>query len=79
MKRSLLFLTLLFLGISVSLAQKKEKQYNIRTIAFYNLENLFDTINDTSINDEASPMMELKSNKSKVYWDSLRFSRQTRN
>ena len=71
MKISFLFLTLLFLGISVSLAQKKEKQYNIRTVAFYNLENLFDTINDTSINDEASPMMELKSNKSKVYWDKI--------
>ena len=52
-------------------AQKKGKQYNIRTIAFYNLENLFDTINDTSINDEASPMMELKSNRSEVYWDKI--------
>ena len=52
-------------------AQKKGKQYNIRTIAFYNLENLFDTINDTTINDEASPMMELKSNRSKVYWDKI--------
>ena len=52
-------------------AQKKGKQYKIRTIAFYNLENLFDTINDTPINDEASPMMELKSNRSKVYWDKI--------
>jgi len=50
---------------------QKGKKYNIRTIAFYNLENLFDTINDTTINDEASPMMELKANRSFVYWDKI--------
>jgi hypothetical protein len=60
-----------FLGILTAFAQKEGKQYNIRTIAFYNLENLFDTINDTSINDEASPIMELKTNRSKVYWDKI--------
>lgn len=49
----------------------QEKKYAIRTIAFYNLENLFDTINDPAINDEASPMMELKFNRSKVYWDKI--------
>ncbi|MDG2444362.1 MAG: endonuclease/exonuclease/phosphatase family protein, partial [Flavobacteriaceae bacterium] len=46
-------------------------QYTIRTVAFYNLENLFDTINDVTKNDEASPMMELKENRSKVYWDKI--------
>lgn len=70
MKNYIVFLTLLLLGFFTSYGQKA-KQYNIRTIAFYNLENLFDTINDTSINDEASPMMELKSNRSKVYWDKI--------
>lgn len=57
--------------IAVCNAQKNGKKYNIRTIAFYNLENLFDTINDVTKNDEASPIMELKSNKSKVYWDKI--------
>lgn len=71
MRKYLPFFTLLFLTISVTFSQSKGKKYNIRTIAFYNLENLFDTINDTSINDEASPMMELKSNRSKVYWDKI--------
>lgn len=47
------------------------KRYHIRTIAFYNLENLFDTINDVTINDEASPMMALKTNRSNVYWDKI--------
>ena len=50
---------------------KNAKKYTIRTIAFYNLENLFDTINDVTKNDEASPIMELKINKSKVYWDKI--------
>jgi hypothetical protein len=71
MKNTFTFFTLLFLFVFTTQAQKKGKQYNIRTIAFYNLENLFDTINDTSINDEASPMMELKSNRSEVYWDKI--------
>ncbi len=57
--------------ISTTYSQNNEKKYTIRTIAFYNLENLFDTINDPSINDEASPMMELKANRSKVYWDKI--------
>lgn len=48
-----------------------QTQYKIRTIAFYNLENLFDTINDTSINDEASPIMEVKGNRSITYFDKL--------
>ena len=47
------------------------KEYSIRTVAFYNLENLFDTINDVTKNDELSPMMELKENRSKVYWDKI--------
>lgn len=61
----LLFLS--FLGTS----QNKSKQYKIRTLAFYNLENLFDTINNPNKNDEASPMMQLKVNRSKVYWDKI--------
>ena len=69
-KNTYLFIILLF-QICISFSQKNEKKYTIRTIAFYNLENLFDTINDLSINDEASPMMELKFNRSKVYWDKI--------
>ncbi|MCA0131126.1 endonuclease/exonuclease/phosphatase family protein [Winogradskyella alexanderae] len=46
---------------------QSEKQFKIHTVAFYNLENLFDTINDPLKYDEASPMMELKANRSEVY------------
>ena len=33
-----------------------QQKFNIHTVAFYNLENLFDTINDPTKYDEASPM-----------------------
>ncbi|SDW19252.1 Endonuclease/Exonuclease/phosphatase family protein [Lutibacter oricola] len=48
-----------------------QKQYKIRTIAFYNLENLFDTKNDTLKNDEASPIMEIKTNRDSIYSQKL--------
>ena len=54
------------LVVTPNQAQEKKK-YKINTIAFYNVENLFDTINDPNKNDEASPIMNLKSNLSKVY------------
>ena len=47
-------------------AQEKKK-YKIHTVAFYNLENLFDTVNDPDKNDEASPMMEIKANREEIY------------
>ena len=64
-------LVLILLILTIGSVFCQEKKYAIRTIAFYNLENLFDTINDVSKNDEASPIMELKSNRSKVYWDKI--------
>ncbi len=69
MKRLFILILTVLLVSTKGFSQKK--QYLIRTVAFYNLENLFDTINNTAKNDEASPMMELKGNKSKVYWDKI--------
>ena len=48
-----------------------QKKYDIKTIAFYNLENLFDTENDTLIDDEASPIMEIKENREEIYQKKL--------
>ncbi|PHS53334.1 MAG: endonuclease [Lutibacter sp.] len=48
-----------------------QKSYQIRTIAFYNLENLFDTINDPTKNDEASPIMRIKGNRTAIYQKKL--------
>ena len=45
----------------------QERKFKIHTLAFYNLENLFDTINDPTKFDESSPMMELKSNREAIY------------
>ena len=57
---------LLLCSLTYVSAQTK-KTFKIHTIAFYNLENLFDTINDPTKFDEASPMMELKTNRSEIY------------
>ncbi|MBT8318181.1 MAG: endonuclease/exonuclease/phosphatase family protein [Lutibacter sp.] len=67
MKRfSLLILFLISTNLLFS-----QKNFQIKTIAFYNLENLFDTINDPTKNDEASPIMEIKENRSSVYKQKL--------
>jgi len=65
-KGSLLLVLLCFL---FSFGQSNN--YKIHTIAFYNLENLFDTINDLHKNDEASPMFAIKNNRSKIYIQKL--------
>lgn len=57
MKSTRILFTLLMLLI-VSTGMSQEKKFKIHTVAFYNLENLYDTINDPTINDEASPIME---------------------
>ncbi len=64
---SLLFLAIFLINTTVF----SQKQYEIRTVAFYNLENLFDTENDTLIDDESSPIMTLKGNKEAVYEQKL--------
>ncbi|BAO75385.1 endonuclease [Winogradskyella sp. PG-2] len=61
-----LLLLLAIVSFSGALAQQ-DKKFKIHTVAFYNLENLFDTINDPLKFDEASPIMEMKANRSEVY------------
>ncbi len=50
---------LLFSFSVVHVSAQSEKKYKINTIAFYNLENLYDPEDDTTIYDEASPIMEM--------------------
>ncbi len=47
------------IGMSLNAFAQKKKRYRINTVAFYNLENLFDTINDPNKLDEKSPIMEM--------------------
>lgn len=60
-------ITVLLLCSLTHVTAQTKKTFKIHTIAFYNLENLFDTINDPTKFDEASPMMELKTNRSEIY------------
>ncbi len=63
------FFTFSFMLIMLSniTAQENKRNFKIHTVAFYNLENLFDTINDVNKNDEASPIMEIRFNRGKIY------------
>ena len=60
-------LAILLVTISLNILAQEKRNFKIHTIAFYNVENLFDTINDVNKNDEASPMMEIKFNRSEIY------------
>ena len=61
---TLSFMLLILLNLT---AQENKRNFKIHTVAFYNLENLFDTINDINKNDEASPIMEIRFNRGKIY------------
>ena len=63
---------LIFMFVSIAAICQNGKQYKIRTVAFYNVENLFDTINDVTKNDEASPIMEMKGDRGRVYKDKIK-------
>ena len=58
------FMLLMLLNVT---GQENKRNFKIHTVAFYNLENLFDTINDENKNDEASPIMEIRFNRGKIY------------
>lgn len=63
----LVIISLLLTFTGFSQEEKKEKRFKIHTVAFYNLENLFDAVNDTTKLDEASPIMEMNANREEVY------------
>lgn len=62
-----LLLSFLILIMFGNAQVQNTKKFKIHTIAFYNLENLFDTINDPTKLDEYSPMMVLKTNRKAAY------------
>lgn len=66
-----LFLIFIFCMITNVRAQDK-KVYKIHTVAFYNLENLFDPVDDPTKFDEASPIMELNANREEAYQKKVR-------
>ncbi|MBP0902711.1 endonuclease/exonuclease/phosphatase family protein [Mariniflexile gromovii] len=56
-----------FLCFIAQVNAQDKKVYKIHTIAFYNLENLFDPVDDPTKFDEASPIMELNINREGIY------------
>jgi len=69
MKFTKVFVSIICMSLAFSsFSQENEnKRYKIRTIGFYNLENLFDTINDVNKFDEASPIMEMNTGREDAY------------
>jgi Endonuclease/Exonuclease/phosphatase family len=64
----LLLLVLVMSSTFLMSQQKAAPQYISAVVGFYNLENLFDTINDPSINDEEFlPLSEKKYNSNAYY------------
>ncbi|RYZ79285.1 MAG: endonuclease/exonuclease/phosphatase family protein, partial [Proteobacteria bacterium] len=51
-KRLIAVFVILF---AITSAKSQEKKYKVHTVAFYNLENLFDTINGPNNDEEYLP------------------------
>jgi len=68
--KSILIICLIFISFN-GFSQKKNKQYDIRTVAFYNVENLFDTINDPKKYDDDRTPTGKDHYTSKIYWDKI--------
>ena len=67
MKNLKFWLAALCLTVIFTTEAQEKKKFKIHTVGFYNLENLFDTINDPSKFDERSPIMEMRTKQFEVY------------
>ena len=68
MKKHTLIIAFWLFVVSFAFGQS---DYQLRTIAFYNVENLFDTVDDPEKNDEASPIMQIESDRAAIYKQKL--------
>ncbi|MBF6609414.1 MAG: endonuclease/exonuclease/phosphatase family protein [Flavobacterium sp.] len=57
------FIALFVVLFTFGTAQSQEKKYKVHTVAFYNIENLFDTINGPHNDDEYTPLRGWTSKK----------------
>ena len=68
MKKVLISALIFLCAITSCFSQtENKKEYKIKTLAFYNLENLFDTIDNPDKKDEYSPILQMKSGKEDAY------------
>lgn len=72
MKASRISITAICFLLTFNLFSQEKKTFKVHTVAFYNLENLFDTVNDTTKFDERSPIMEMSANREEVYIKKVR-------
>jgi hypothetical protein len=68
MKKALTVITLCFIHM-LAIAQKKE--FTPVVIGFYNLENFYDTVNNTMVNDEEFLPSGPRNYNSAIYWDKV--------
>jgi len=68
--KNILFICLIIMSLKV-LSQDRKAKYKIRTIAFYNVENLFDTINDPKKFDDDRTPTGKDHYTSKIYWNKI--------
>ncbi len=65
----------IFAAITISLvsivAYSQKQEYKTAIIAFYNLENLYDTIDNPNVNDEEFLPNGPRNYTGKIYWDKL--------
>ncbi len=54
-------------SFAVNAQEKAARNFKIHTLAFYNLENLFDTIDDPTKYDESTPIMEMRTGREMAY------------
>ncbi|TAE15868.1 MAG: endonuclease/exonuclease/phosphatase [Bacteroidetes bacterium] len=62
-----------FLGVlaTVFTLQAQQTNYKVSIIGFYNLENFYDTVNNTLIDDEEFLPTGVKNYNSAIYWDKV--------
>src|SRR5690606_23503707 len=65
------FVSLVIALFAISGVYSQQKQYKVHTIAFYNLENLFDTINGPNFDEEYLPSRGWTSQKYRKKLDNL--------
>jgi len=71
MKQLFFCLTLLFSTIYSSYGQPAKQQYKIAVVGFYNLENLYDTVNNPVVDDEEFLPTGAKQYNSAIYFDKI--------
>lgn len=71
MKRSNLLLIILLLTAIGTNGQTTKPQYKMAIAGFYNLENLYDTIDNPKVNDDEFTPAGPKNYNSTIYWDKI--------